>query len=178
MPTTSSEDFKDKFDSSANANSTAPEDTPRAWWFGKPSAEDGQMREYSKFDATVVYLRELMEKHQPDAVWGFSQGATAAAILTALVENPSLDPVFAAAPKDSSIPWPPKPFKFAILSAGFFPLDPRTTAYFATKPKTPTLHVLGRGDTIVGEGELPSFSSEAFATVTDASTLLQNDLYL
>ncbi|GAA5857270.1 hypothetical protein JCM5353_003595 [Sporobolomyces roseus] len=151
MPTTSSEDFKDKFDSSANANSTAPEDTPRAWWFGKPSAEDGQMREYSKFDQTVVYLRELMEKHQPDAVWGFSQGATAAAILTALVENPSLDPVFEAAPKDSSIPWPPKPFKFAILSAGFFPLDPRTTAYFETKPKTPTLHVLGRGDTIVGE---------------------------
>lgn len=153
MPTTSSEDFNaNKFDSSATAGSTAPEDIPRAWWFGQPSSEDGQMRSYQKFDETVAYLRELMEKHQPTAVFGFSQGATAAAILTALVENPSLDPVFSAPPKDASTTWPPKPFDFAILSAGFFPLDPRTQAYFATKPTTPTLHVLGRGDTIVGEG--------------------------
>lgn len=112
------------------------------------------MREYSKLDETIVYLRELMEKHQPTAVFGFSQGAAAAAILTALVENPSLDPIFSAPSKDPSVQWPPKPFDFAILSAGFYPLDPRTLAYFAEKPKTPTLHVLGRGDTIVGEGEL------------------------
>ncbi|GAA6012614.1 hypothetical protein JCM11491_005454 [Sporobolomyces phaffii] len=151
MPTTSSQDFNDKFDSSATAGSTSPEDTPRAWWFGQPSPEDGVMRVYSKFDECVIYLRELMEKHQPTAVFGFSQGAAAAAILTALVENPSLDPIFSAPPRDSSVSWPPKPFDFAILSAGFFPLDARTQAYFATKPKTPTLHVLGRGDTIVGE---------------------------
>ncbi|GAA5971968.1 hypothetical protein JCM3765_005583 [Sporobolomyces pararoseus] len=149
MPTTSSEDFS-KFDSSA-AGSTAPEDIPRAWWFGRPSPEDGVYREYSKLEDTIVYLRELMEKHQPTAVFGFSQGAAAAAILTALVENPSLDPVFSAPSKDPSVQWPPKPFDFAILSAGFYPLDPRTLAYFAEKPKTPTLHVLGRGDTIVGE---------------------------
>ncbi|GAA5923132.1 alpha/beta hydrolase [Sporobolomyces koalae] len=151
MPTTSSDDFKDKFDSSAVADSTAPEDTPRAWWFGEPSPEDGQRRKYTRFDETIVYLRELIEKHQPDAVWGFSQGATTAAILTALVENPSLDPVFSRAPADPATSWPPKPFQFAILSAGFFPLDPRASAYFDVKPKTPTLHVLGRGDTIVGE---------------------------
>lgn len=153
MPTTSSDDFStDKFDSSATAGSTKPEDTPRAWWFGRPSPEDGVYREYSKLEETIVYLRELMEKHQPTAVFGFSQGAACAAILAALVENPSLDPIFSAPPKDPSVAWPPKPFDFAILSAGFFPLDPRTLKYFATKPKTPTLHVLGRGDTIVGEG--------------------------
>ncbi|GAA5821371.1 hypothetical protein JCM10212_003799 [Sporobolomyces blumeae] len=151
MPTISSEDFKDKFDSSATADATKPEDVPRAWWFAQRSPEDGELRNYTKFDETLVYMRELVERHQPDAVWGFSQGAAAAAILTALVENPNLDPVFSAPPKDASIPWPPKPFKFAILSAGFFPLDERVKAYFDTKPKTPTLHVLGRGDTIVGE---------------------------
>ncbi|GAA5899568.1 alpha/beta hydrolase [Sporobolomyces salmoneus] len=151
MPTNSSEDFS-KFDSSTStaAGSTAPEDIPRAWWFGRPSPEDGVMREYTKLDEAIVYLRELIEKHQPTAVFGFSQGAAAAAILTALVEDVSLDPVFSAPPKDPSVQWPPKPFDFAILSAGFLPLDPRTLAYFATKPKTPTLHVLGRGDTIVG----------------------------
>ena len=69
-------------------------------------------------------------------------GAAAAAILTALVEDPSRHP---------------KPFKFAILSAGFLPLDPAFRTLFegpvSSRPRTPTLHVLGRGDTLVGAGE-------------------------
>ena len=47
-------------------------------------------------------------------MWGFSQGATAAAILTALLERPQLHPAF----KGISHP----PFKFAIISCGFLPL--------------------------------------------------------
>ncbi|BGP12781.1 hypothetical protein JCM10213_007295 [Rhodosporidiobolus nylandii] len=150
LPTDAGVD-NNKFDSDASAAPTSEADTPRAWWFGKPAA-DGQYRTFSKYEETLQYLRDILEKQGPfDGVFGFSQGAACAAILTALCENPSLDPVFAAAAPEGSSNWPPKPFKFAILSAGFFPLDPRTSAYFETKPKTPTLHVLGRGDTIVGE---------------------------
>ncbi|GAA5887505.1 hypothetical protein JCM6882_001433 [Rhodosporidiobolus microsporus] len=151
VPTDSAEDFKNKFDSDASAAPASDADTPRAWWFAKPAA-DGHCRQFSKFDETLVYLRDILEKQGPfDGVFSFSQGAACAAVLTALLENPSLDPIFAAPPKDPSVQWPPQPFKFAILSAGFFPLDPRVSAYFDIKPKTPALHVLGRGDTIVGE---------------------------
>ncbi|GAA5921878.1 hypothetical protein JCM1841_000960 [Sporobolomyces salmonicolor] len=153
MPTESSSDFKDKFDSTASAAPTSAADTPRAWWFAE-TAEDGtsDFSRFRGFDVTLVYLRELMEKHAPiQGILGFSQGAASAAILAALVENPQLDPVFSAPPKDENTPWPPKPFDFAILSAGFLPLDPKVKAYFDVKPKTPTLHVLGRADTIVGE---------------------------
>lgn len=73
-------------------------------------------------------------------------------MLTALVENPSLHPVFAAPYTDPNVVWPPAPFKFSVLSAGFMPADPVWKALFDTPSKTPTLHVLGRGDTIVGSG--------------------------
>lgn len=75
-----------------------------------------------------------------------------ASILTALMERPHLHPAFSA-PSDP----PLQPFRFSILVAGFYPLDARCQALFAEGPlKTPSLHVLGRGDTIVGsERSLP-----------------------
>lgn len=142
MPTDPS-DFKNKFDSDASAAPTSEADTPRAWWFAE--SQDGKYRKFTKFDETLHYLRGILEKSGPfDGVFGFSQGAACAAMLAALCENPSLDPIFAEPSSDSNVQWPPKPFQFAILSAGFFPLDPRTSAYFDTKPKTPTLHILGK----------------------------------
>ncbi|GAA5834201.1 hypothetical protein JCM9279_004244 [Rhodotorula babjevae] len=153
MPTGDSSDFKNKYDSDAAAAPTSDADTPRAWWFAE-SREDGQYRKFIKFEETLVYLRHVLETEGPfDAVFGFSQGAACGAILTALVEQPSLDPIFAVPSQNPDVKWPPKPFSFAVLSAGFYPLDPRANACFktGTKPKTPTLHVLGRGDTIVGE---------------------------
>ncbi|TNY21796.1 FSH1-domain-containing protein [Rhodotorula diobovata] len=142
-----------RFDSDAAATPTSDADTPRAWWFAE-SREDGQYRKFVKFEETLRYLRNILEKEGPfDGIFGFSQGAACGAILTALVEQPSLDPIFAAPSENPDVQWPPAPFKFAVLSAGFYPLDPRANACFNgdTKPKTPTLHVLGRGDTIVGE---------------------------
>ncbi|BGO92905.1 hypothetical protein NBRC10512_006079 [Rhodotorula toruloides] len=152
MPTDPT-DFRNKFDSDASASPTSDADTPRAWWFAKPHPSDGHYREFVRFDETLRHLRQILEEQGPfDGVFGFSQGAACGAILTALVENPSLDPIFAAPSSNPSVAWPPKPFKFAILSAGFFPLDPRAAGYFEkSKLRTPTLHVLGRGDTIVGE---------------------------
>lgn len=146
MPTGDASDFKNKYDSDAAAAPTSDADTPRAWWFAE-SREDGQYRKFIKFEETLVYLRHILETEGPfDAVFGFSQGAACGAILTALVEQPSLDPIFAAPSQNPDVKWPPKPFSFAVLSAGFYPLDPRANACFktGTKPKTPTLHVLGR----------------------------------
>lgn len=147
MPTTDA----NKFDSDASAAPTSEADTPRAWWFAERAPSDGHFRKFKQFDETLEYLRDILEKQHFDGVFGFSQGAACAAILAALCENPQLDPVFARPSQDPNVTWPPAPLKFAILSAGFFPLDPRTAAYFDTPLKTPTLHVLGRADTIVGE---------------------------
>lgn len=144
MPTTDA----NKFDSDASAAPTSEADTPRAWWFAERSES---FRTFKQYEETLVYLRGILEKQQFDGIFGFSQGAACAAILTALCENPQLDPVFAKPSEDPNVTWPPPPFKFAILSAGFFPLDPRTAALFDKPLSTPTLHVLGRADTIVGE---------------------------
>lgn len=136
ISTTSSE----QFDSTATADSDDPKTIPRAWWFAK--AEEGR-RHFTQFNESLVYLRKVLdEQGQFDAVWGFSQGATAAAILTALLERPQLHPAF----KGISHP----PFKFAIISCGFLPLDESLTELFSKPVETPSLHIIGRGDTIVG----------------------------
>ncbi|KAM0755603.1 hypothetical protein T439DRAFT_320307 [Meredithblackwellia eburnea MCA 4105] len=117
LPTTSSADF----DSTADSTSANPADQPRTWWFAEPR-EDG-FSHFKRFDETLVYLRDIMEKQGPfDGVWGFSQGGAMAAILTLLVENPALHPVFAA-PSSTSSTWPPPQFKFSVLAAGFLPMD-------------------------------------------------------
>ena len=74
-----------------------------------------------------------------------------AAMLAAVLENPSLYPSFATMEPNAGPVHPP--FRFAILAAGFKPADPVFAALFDKKLRTPSLHILGRADTIVGEGE-------------------------
>lgn len=117
VPTTSSADF----DSSVDPASASLADRPRTWWFSE--ARDGQAH-YRRLDETLEYLRGILENEGPfDGCWGFSQGAAMAGILTLLVENPALHPVFAAPATHGSTNWPPPQFKFAILGAGFEPQD-------------------------------------------------------
>ncbi|SCV68482.1 BQ2448_603 [Microbotryum intermedium] len=151
MPTNSSADF----DSTATSNPDSPETTPRCWWYAEQ--KEGY-RHFNKMDETLEYLREFITTQRPfDGCWGFSQGAACAAILTALVENPSLHPIFA---RDGPN-WPPAPFKFSILSAGFMPQDPTMSKLFDQPLHTPTVHVLGRADTIVSN-ERSTPLAEAF----------------
>lgn len=69
-------------------------------------------------------------------------------MITALVARPELHPEFARPGEN----WPPAQFKFSIMVGGFLPADVRCTPWFKPAIDTPTLHIIGRGDTIVEAG--------------------------
>ena len=135
------------FDSIENRSPQALESFPRAWWFG--DFAEGPI-EFKGIDATIRHLRRILETLGPfDGVWGFSQGGACAAILASLMADPSQHTVFAAPGAN----WPPSPLKFAVICSGFIPLDPMCQALFKKKVPTPSLLVLGKGDTVAGHGQ-------------------------
>ncbi|KAI5474463.1 dihydrofolate reductase [Pseudohyphozyma bogoriensis] len=155
-PTLSSADYSQpQLDSVLDDNGTTvqkrPENIPRLWSFsGDLNAKD--YRDIFGKDWDVVdclkLVRRVMEEEGPfDACVGFSTGSTLAAIVMALLQNPKLHPVFDAPGPN----WPPKQFEFAILAAGFYPSDKKIQMWFDDKIRTPTLMVLGTGDTVVGD---------------------------
>jgi len=120
---------------------------PRAWWFGD-FAEGGT--QFRGIDATIAYLRQILENHGPfDGAWGFSQGGACAAILASLLADPSQHPTFASPGRN----WPPPPLKFVVMVSGFIPLDPMCQSLFKQAVPTPSLLVLGKGDTVAGHGQ-------------------------
>jgi pimeloyl-ACP methyl ester carboxylesterase len=70
-----------------------------------------------------------------DGVFGFSQGAALAGLLTAVRENGSAPSAFR--------------FGFAIMVGGFTSDLPRHADLFPRKLATPSIHVIGRRDVIV-----------------------------
>ncbi|GAA5857568.1 hypothetical protein JCM8547_004273 [Rhodosporidiobolus lusitaniae] len=121
------------------------------WWGVEGEDELYKKRERQDFEATLRYLRHILETQGPfDGVWGFSQGGATAALVAALCENPSLDPIFAAPPKILSLA-PIRPMKFAVIIAGFIPAGLGAEKYYTKKVRTPLLYVYGTGDVLVGE---------------------------
>lgn len=77
------------------------------------------------WDDTLHYLRKVLIEQGPfDGVLGFSQGGALGGYLTALLERPTLDPIFSAPATSSEENWPHPPFKFAILVSGLVPAAP------------------------------------------------------
>lgn len=111
-------------------------------------ARDGY-RHFRGYDESIEYLRTVLNQQGPfDACFGFSQGAACAAVLAALLEKPHAHPAFEGCEQS--------PFKFVILSGGPMPLDPRCQPLFQGGLTTRSLHILGRGDTVVeAERSLP-----------------------
>lgn len=70
-----------------------------------------------------------------------------AALLMAYMQNPSAHPTFDAANQSK----PLKPFQWAVFVAGFSSVDPSHAAAWDQKIQGKCLHVLGRGDGIMGE---------------------------
>jgi len=112
---------------------------PKAWW------------DYNKdrslalgIGETLNVVRGALEKQRFDGVFGFSQGAALAAIISALLERPEVYPAFIHEGK----PIHP-PLEFCIAVSGFRLIDPVVAKIFSTSFKTPIMHIIGRKDSIV-----------------------------
>jgi len=95
---------------------------------------------YSGVEETVALLRRELNAHRPDAILGFSQGATAAALLLASLAQQQR----AQEEQEQHVP------RFAILAGGFLPNDEAVAATLASaRPQVPTLFIAGEGDRLV-----------------------------
>ncbi|KAK7690144.1 hypothetical protein QCA50_006793 [Cerrena zonata] len=125
----------------AEADETDPAMLPRAWW-----RADKERKRTDGLEASLIYLRDILKKDHYEGVFGFSQGACMAAVLTALLERPHVFPDFLV---DGQPPHPP--FTFCIAAAGFKPVSALSDTIISTSFSTPTLHIMGKTDVIVPE---------------------------
>ncbi|GAA5808110.1 hypothetical protein MFLAVUS_001492 [Mucor flavus] len=129
----------------AAQDENAPEEgKPAAWWlpYDGKQTEEGY---YVGFKESVTFLKDFMSREGPfDGVFGFSQGACLAAVMTLCLEDRTL------APSLFGPEFEHPNFKFAILAAGFKPLPQKATQHIWThKINTPTLHMIGEEDKLI-----------------------------
>jgi hypothetical protein len=84
-----------------------------------------------------------------------SLGASFASMLTAVLENRTLLPDFM--PPEFEHP----PFRFAMVAASFIPKRPAVARIFASKIKTPSIHMIGEKDTLITPEQMENLA-EAF----------------
>ena len=94
------------------------------WW---NATDDGQL--YRGWEESLSLLRSHVSSDEPFGLLGFSQGAIAAAVLTALAERAQL-----------ALP------RFVVLVAGRIPRASALKPLFAPQLSTPSLHVWGERD--------------------------------
>ena len=95
-----------------------------SWW---DATDDGRV--YRGIENTLEQMRELLERHQPCALVGFSQGGILTAILAALSSRGEMPTV-----------------AFAVLVAGSLPRAESLLPLFETPVSVPSLHVWGERD--------------------------------
>ncbi|KKY18357.1 putative dihydrofolate reductase [Phaeomoniella chlamydospora] len=129
-----------------------------AWW---RRADDSDPVEYKGFDEGAATIANVLATEGPfDGVIGFSQGASAAAMVASLLEGPqrrkSFEDFHAGNPL--CIPYPDSftkldhpPLKFCIPYSGFAAPGIRYQAFYNPPIATPTCHFLGSLDTLVDE---------------------------
>lgn len=131
-----------------------PELIPRAWWRAN---EDRTI--YWGIDESLIYVRDFLrtqvvERGPFDIVFGFSQGAAMAALLTILLERPTSYTPVPFVDSETQRPIHP-PFQRAIFGSGFRPADQTITRLFGEDgqkllgSQTRTLHLNGRYDPVV-----------------------------
>jgi predicted esterase len=99
-----------------------------AWW---DASGDGRV--YHGWEKSRDELVRLLERHQPAAVLGFSQGAMVAAVLAALSDQGEIPPL-----------------RFVVLVAGSLPRAEALAPLFERSIGLSSLHVWGERDTVVG----------------------------
>ena len=116
---------------------------PRSWWRWTDLEPDRQRpsraRCYEGWERSQAAISAALEQHAPiDALLGFSQGASAAALYLAHVK-------LAGQPAG-----PQGMLRMAILAAGFLPNDERfADALARAAPGLPTLFIVGQADELV-----------------------------
>ncbi|KAJ6481787.1 FSH1-domain-containing protein [Mycena sanguinolenta] len=133
----------DQFGSTPEALNSAETNDARAWWkWNSNSSEAVGLPE------SLQVIRDVLKTRTFDGVMGFSQGATFAALLAALLERPEVYPPFLV---DGHAPHPP--FKFCVAVSGFKLQDgePIADLVYQTSFSTPTLHIIGKNDVVVPE---------------------------
>ncbi|KAF9047559.1 serine hydrolase FSH [Panaeolus papilionaceus] len=118
-----------------------PDTAMRAWW----RANKERTQAIGLLES-LDYIRDILKESKFDGVFGFSQGAAFAAVISALLERPHLHPPFLM---NGEAPHPP--FKFCVAVSGFRPLDPVCEPFFTPSYNTPTMHVIGKTDVVVVE---------------------------
>ncbi|RDX48718.1 FSH1-domain-containing protein [Lentinus brumalis] len=114
---------------------------PRGWW-----KTDAARTKTVGLEDSILYLRDILRTDHYEGIFGFSQGAGMAAIMAALLEKPEVFPPFLV---DGKPPHPP--VTFCISAAGFRQESPLCDSIFLPCYSTPTLHIIGRADTLVSE---------------------------
>lgn len=142
-------------------------------WWRRSNTADPPL--YQGMDDGLAAVAKVIAEQGPfDGVIGFSQGATMAAMVTALLE-PGRKETFQHFEKDTSegapgIPFPTAfeqlqhpPLKFALLYCGFRAPGARYRAFYENPPiQTPALHILGTLDSVVDESRSKALM-DAFA---------------
>ncbi|EJD08107.1 FSH1-domain-containing protein [Fomitiporia mediterranea MF3/22] len=127
----------------SEANTTTPEpnpaELPRGWFRSNP-----ERTIYAGVEESLSVLRDILAKDKFEGVFGFSQGAAMAALITAVLEKPELYPPILV---DDQPPHPA--FKFCVAVSGFKPNDPHWSRFFIPDYATPTLHIFGINDVII-----------------------------
>ncbi|KAJ7087034.1 serine hydrolase FSH [Mycena crocata] len=114
-------------------------DKSRAWWeWNKTKYEAIGLPE------CLAMFRDVLKNRTFDGVFGFSQGAAVAGLLSALLERPQAYPPFLI---DGQPPHPP--FKFCVAVSGFRLPGIIADAIFDKGYSTPTLHIIGKADVVI-----------------------------
>ncbi|KZV88150.1 FSH1-domain-containing protein [Exidia glandulosa HHB12029] len=148
---------------------TDPELIPRAWW-----RSDEAGTKYRGLEESLLYLRDHLVKEKYNGVFGFSQGATMAALLAAVLERPALAAKYNLL-TDGQMSHPP--FEFCVVVAGFIPRDPSLAGIFTEASvdgpaglHTRSLHIIGATDILV--------TPERSQPLIDASTKARVEQHL
>jgi len=145
-----------------NTNSTSGH---RAWWFARDNPASSEKGTYEGLERSLEYLGHYMQKEAPiHAIWGFSQGACFAGLLTALL-SPGL--------KDHSLR-KHLPSTQALPSAGIFVLGfrarfPQYDSIYAQGIAVPTLTIIG-----VKDDAVPPKKSEALMEICREPSVLRH----
>lgn len=126
-----------------SANSTSGH---RAWWFARDSGPaNPEAGSYEGLERSLDYLGDYIQKSTPiHAIWGFSQGACFAGLLTALLSKQLRDH-----PLRKHLPASQGPPSADIFVSGFKARFPQYDSIYVKGIDVRTLHIIGGKDDAV-----------------------------